>query len=198
MRVLPHRETCGCAVPEDGLCAQATKATWTTAERNWDQPEAVDWERLTAAVAVACAAPCASCAAAPHQQHWVAVEGFLVLWHQGLRARADAAVLVDCPRGVCAARRAARAQTGVHGAWNPWYPPPRRQRHGLCMTYRRCCVAAFPEPAGYFEAVAWPSFWRHHPPEVLEDVDGVDGTAPLAASAVAVVRHAQARCSHVP
>lgn len=114
---------------------QPNRAGWTTAEVNWDQPSAIDWGRLDRDVAAHwedLAAPetarrrCARCEAAAaagtplsdptaRPQHWLLVEGFLTLWHQPLRARADIAVFVDCPKEVCGARRARRAFEGVHG-----------------------------------------------------------------------------------
>jgi len=101
---------------------------------NWDQPSAIDWDRLDRDVAAHwddLAAPetarlrCPRCEVAAdagtssedptaRPQHWLLVEGFLTLWHQPLRARADIAVFVDCPKEVCGTRRARRAFEGVH------------------------------------------------------------------------------------
>ena len=128
---------------------KATKADWTTPERNWDSPEAIDWPRYLAAIDAARADPvahCTACAAASsaqpptaasmvrpptaasnaRPQHWLLLEGFLTLWHTDVRNRTDLALFLDCPKAVCAARRAARHWEGVHGTDAP---SARDRRH---------------------------------------------------------------------
>jgi len=39
-------------------------------------------------------------------------------------------------------------------------------------------LIANPEPPTYFTETVWPSFLKHHPPEVLEGVVALDGTLP--------------------